>query len=187
VVGTGVSFKNFPFFSFFVFSFFHFIEMTPAQIEATPTIFSVDTTVVDFWVPLKQDKRYEINDVMLKIRNVETKKEVYPYNNINQYIKIYIGGIIYDYHRLIAEMFVFNFDPITKTCVDHIDRNKYNNMIENLHWVSIGANNLNRSFNKTYVSIFVKSLPNNARQITHYKCHELKYQYFISNKFVYSK
>jgi hypothetical protein len=106
-------------------------------------------------VVLKQDKDYEINDVTLKIRCVETKREVRFYNYENGYTKVYIGGVIYYYHRLIAEMFVYNPDPITKTWIDHIDRNKNNNTIENLHWVTPHGNGLNKSFIGNYESIFV--------------------------------
>jgi hypothetical protein len=84
-------------------------------------------------------------------------------------------------------MFVYNPDPLTRIYVEHIDRNKNNNTIENLHWVTPGVNNLNRSFWRNYVGIFVKSLPTDARQLTHYNGNELKYQYFITNDSVYIK
>jgi hypothetical protein len=123
----------------------------------------------------------------LKIRSVETKREVHFSNNNKGYKQVSLNGENYFYHRLIAEMFVFNPNPHTKTYVDRIDRNINNNTIENLHWVTPSGNGLNRSFNRNYVSIFVISLPVDARQITHYKGHELKFQYFISNNSVYIK
>jgi hypothetical protein len=65
------------FYSFlFYFYFFILLEMTPSLIEDTPMLFAEDQVVIDFWVPLKQNKDYEINDVSLKIRHVETKREV---------------------------------------------------------------------------------------------------------------
>jgi hypothetical protein len=161
--------------------------MAPSRIEETP-IFAEDTTDINFWVPLKQDKNYEINDVSLKIRHIETKIEVRFYNNSRGYTTVKLDNEFYGYHRLIAEMFVYNSDPITKTNVDHIDRNKHNNTIENLRWVSPGVNSLNRVFsNDNHANVFVKSLPDNARQITHYRGNELKYQYFIANNSVFVK
>jgi hypothetical protein len=160
--------------------------MAPSQIEETP-IFAEDTVVIEFWIPLKQDRDYEINDVSLKIRHIETKIEVRLYNHNYNYIQVYVGGKNYYYHRLIAEMFVYNPDPLTRTYVDHIDRNKHNNIIENLQWVSPSENCLNKPFFRNYEGIFVKSLPVNARQVTHYKEHELKFQYFVSNDSIYVK
>lgn len=53
-------------------------------------------------------------------------------------------------HRLLAQSFLDN--PDNKPIVDHIDRNKNNNSLENLRWVSRGENAVNskvRSDNKT--------------------------------------
>lgn len=43
-------------------------------------------------------------------------------------------------HRIVAKAFVPNDDPDTKTCVDHIDGNKHNNLPSNLEWVSRSEN-----------------------------------------------
>ena len=43
-------------------------------------------------------------------------------------------------HRLIALNFIPN--PNNKRCVDHIDRNKLNNDLRNLRWVSSSENNI---------------------------------------------
>ena len=44
-------------------------------------------------------------------------------------------------HRLIAVLFIPN--PDNKEMVDHIDRDRQNNSIENLRWVSRGQNRIN--------------------------------------------
>lgn len=49
-------------------------------------------------------------------------------------------------HRLVALHFIDN--PEGKTQVDHIDRNRENNTVENLRWVSVVENNNNRKDNK---------------------------------------
>lgn len=45
-------------------------------------------------------------------------------------------------HRLVAETFLENKDNLPQ--VDHIDRNRINNDISNLRWVTAKENNLNR-------------------------------------------
>lgn len=46
-------------------------------------------------------------------------------------------------HRLLAQAFLDN--PHEYNCVDHIDRNRTNNHISNLRWVTYQMNNCNRT------------------------------------------
>lgn len=45
-------------------------------------------------------------------------------------------------HRLVAKTFIPN--PNNLVCIDHIDRNKENNNLNNLRWVNHSENNINR-------------------------------------------
>jgi hypothetical protein len=59
-------------------------------------------------------------------------------NNGYYIIKIYKDKKYYirRIHRLVAEHFIINDDPINKTTVNHIDGNKLNNHADNLEWAS---------------------------------------------------
>lgn len=46
-------------------------------------------------------------------------------------------------HRVIAEALISNDDPLHKTVVDHKDRNKQNNALSNLRWVTPRENSVN--------------------------------------------
>lgn len=43
-------------------------------------------------------------------------------------------------HRLVAEAFIENDDPVNKTTVNHIDGDRSNNRIDNLEWLSYSDN-----------------------------------------------
>ena len=64
-------------------------------------------------------------------------------NNGYKYIKLYKNGKgkTYRIHRLIAQYFIPN--PNNYPVVDHIDRNRQNNDIYNLRWVSYRQNSVN--------------------------------------------
>lgn len=59
------------------------------------------------------------------------------------YMKVSIGNKQVFVHRLVGETFLPN--PESKTQVDHIDRNKTNNCVDNLRWASAKENCRNRS------------------------------------------
>ena len=59
------------------------------------------------------------------------------------YYRIGLNSKTYTIHRLVAETFIENIGNLKD--VDHIDRDKSNNNVENLHWVDKRQNLYNRS------------------------------------------
>lgn len=57
----------------------------------------------------------------------------------NRYVKIHLDKF-YPLHRLVAEHFVPNDSPETKTQVNHIDGNRNNNTAANLEWYTPSHN-----------------------------------------------
>jgi hypothetical protein len=103
---------------------------------------------MDSFEPLKgYEEHYSIN------RNGEVysnshKRILKPYNNSDGYINIglCINSIQkkLSIHRLVALQFIPN--PNNYPVIDHIDRNKHNNSLDNLRWTtrSINSRNWNR-------------------------------------------
>lgn len=57
------------------------------------------------------------------------------------YVCLWKNGKVkkYSIHRLVAQAFIAN--PAGLPCVNHIDENRYNNVVSNLEWCSITYNN----------------------------------------------
>jgi hypothetical protein len=101
---------------------------------------------------LEKFTNYEMNQEGV-LRNVKTNRTLegsigkgYAQFELNQ------GGFkkMVLKHRLLAELFIWNPDDLP--CVDHIDRNRLNNSIENLRWCSYEGNNRNRSMSNRNTS-----------------------------------
>jgi hypothetical protein len=101
---------------------------------------------------LEKFDNYEMNQEGV-LRNVKTKR-ILKGALTKGYVKfdLYQDGfrkMVYK-HRILAELFVWNPDDLP--CVDHIDRNRLNNSIENLRWCSYEENNRNMSMRKDNTS-----------------------------------
>ena len=55
-------------------------------------------------------------------------------NKHSGYVQVKLNGKTYQYHRILVKHFIPNPDDLPE--IDHIDRNKVNNSLENLRWVS---------------------------------------------------
>ncbi len=57
----------------------------------------------------------------------------------NRYVKIHLDKF-YSLHRLVAEHFITNSDPLTHKVINHIDGNRNNNTATNLEWCTQSVN-----------------------------------------------
>ena len=95
------------------------------------------------------------------IRRRGSKRNAFikPKDNGCGYYQVCLDGKYMYVHRIIAMQFIENDDPIHKTQVDHINRIRSDNRIENLRWVSASTNNRNKSSWNGVEYEFVNKLP----------------------------
>ena len=99
-----------------------------------------------------------------RIRRISSGWIVKPIlNKQSGYIQVDLNGKTYKYHRILAKHFIPNPDDLPE--VDHIDRNKVNNSLENLRWVSRSENLSNRSKFKRQKREYIDHAPNDITEI----------------------
>ena len=98
----------------------------------------------DEFVKIPEYENYSINRLGV-VRSDLTGKIINPVKIKSGYYEIRMqqNGVqkCHGVHRLLAKIFIPN--PEDKTQVDHIDRNKLNNSIENLRWATLSENQRN--------------------------------------------
>ena len=91
-------------------------------------------------IPIKEAIGYYLEEDG-KVYSAKSRKYMVPHVNTNGY---YVVELIVEtgkrkkfyIHRLLAEYFIPNDDPVNKTVVNHKDENRLNNSLDNLEWLS---------------------------------------------------
>ena len=78
------------------------------------------------------------------VMNNETGHVLKMHKDSGGYLSVKLPSLQQRLHRLLAKAFIPN--PENKECVDHINRNKLDNRLENLRWATKSENCQNVSF-----------------------------------------
>ena len=110
---------------------------------------------------------YEIS-TFGNIRNNKTKRILKINNKVNGYSSISLNGKTHKIHRLVALTFLNNKDD--KPTVNHIDKNKHNNKLDNLEWATYSEQNKHSkneliNHNRGIWKIDIKTNENNIAQL----------------------
>jgi hypothetical protein len=105
----------------------------------------------EIWKPIKDFENYEVSN-MGRVKNIKTNRVLR--NNIKDgYESVSLVGInikkSFKVHRLVAIAFLEN--PENKTDVNHKDKNKLNNILDNLEWMTRKENNTHRCKDTTII------------------------------------
>ena len=101
---------------------------------------------VEHWLNIDGYDNYQVSNFG-RIRNCTTGRILKGSVGCHGYFTVRLykdcKGKTHCIHQLVAHEFIEK--PVGKQYVDHIDKNKLNNIVENLRWVSSSENSRNRS------------------------------------------
>ena len=140
------------------------------------------------WIDCKVNNDYEIfTEYPFYIRKKKNGRIVKE-SLSNGYVQIHLNGVHYYKHRIVAVQFIPNDDPLIKTEVDHINRDRTDYHIENLRWVSQKENNLNKSSYKGVDCEIIdyEETPDDLVEVRDYGKHKFEdYYYSPDNNLFY--
>ena len=122
------------------------------------------------WIECVVDTDYEIfTEYPYPIRRKGSDKVISEWLDACGYYDCKLNGKHYKKHRIIGDQFIPNPDNLPY--IDHINRNRTDNRIENLRWVSRSENNKNKTgWRHQYT--FLDELPETAESLEVYNGHE---------------
>ena len=121
------------------------------------------------FVPIKGlEGEFDILNVWpFTIRKTSNHRIVKEYKNNCGYFMLRLGKKQYLKHKIIAKQFIPNPDRLP--FVDHINKNREDNRIENLRWVSSSDNSRNRTVYNGVKPTYIEKIPEEAIKIENYE------------------
>ena len=137
------------------------------------------------WVDCVVDNDYQIfTEEPYQIRRKSNKRIVKEgIHKSSGYIRCKLNQIQYYKHQILARQFIENPDNLPE--IDHINRIRTDNRLENLRWVSHSENQKNKTSCGEYKYNYVDELSNDSFEIAFYGKHQLQNYYYepINDKF----
>ena len=130
------------------------------------------------WIDCVADKDYQIfSEEPYQIRRKTNKRIVKEHiDKTDGYIRLMLNQKLYRKHIILAKQFIPNPDNLP--CIDHINRIRTDNRIDNLRWVSHSDNSKNKTSHLNHEYNYVDNISDNSFEINEYGNHQFEHYWF---------
>ena len=155
-------------------------------VEQPNQTFNDDESVVEFVPLLHFEQDYEIlNQHPFTIRKKSSHRVLKETIQKDGYFTVQLNGKTFRKHRLIGLQFLPNPDPIKFDVIDHLNRDRTDNKLQNLRWTSQSSNSYNKSSHRGVEYEFIDDLPDNSTIIDFYDLKNGERKEFEEGKYYY--
>ena len=136
------------------------------------------------WEEVKVNNFYEIyNQYPYPIRRMKDNYVIKEHIDSSGYFVCYLNQKKWLKHRIVTEQWIEKIEG--KTEIDHINRNRADNRIENLRWVNTSENSKNKTSHNGIKYTYIDKLPEGYIVVNRYKKHCFDHLYYVDNTFYF--
>ena len=129
------------------------------------------------WIDCVVNNNYQIfTTYPFQLRKKSNGKIIKEWHDYKGYVKCKLNGKPYFKHRIIANQFIPNINNLP--FIDHINRDRSDNRIENLRYVSNATNSLNKTSQNGIIYDYIKELPDDSIIVDKYNQHTFENYYY---------
>ncbi len=136
------------------------------------------------WIDCIADPDYEIfTEEPYEVRKKSNRKVIKESIDSTGYVILHLNKRKYYKHRILAQQFIEN--PNNLPCVDHINRNRQDNRLNNLRFVSYSENSKNKTSQGNVIYEYFDEIDEDSMEVEFYGNHVVENYYFHDNIFYF--
>jgi hypothetical protein len=118
--------------------------------------------MVEIWKEVKGFEKYYLVSTFGRVKSIKSQKILKQSIGSDGYLKLNLSKKTKSVHRLVGETFLIN--EKNKETINHKDKNRLNNSLENLEWMTQYQNNRHKN-NLPDMTIFTERITKEIKKI----------------------
>ncbi len=117
--------------------------------------------MLEIWKEVKGFEKHYLVSTLGRVKSIKTDRILKQSLGSDGYLKLNLSGKTKRVHRLVGETFLIN--EKNKDTINHKDKNRLNNNLDNLEWMTQYQNNRHKN-NLPDMTIFTERITNEIKR-----------------------